>query len=223
MEKTIRSADVLNLKAYALDKFRLAYYGTALQTQPRQDVDTRGATAVANVVRGWIEHSVESQLGQSIVNNIISNSNGVFNNKLSFLKEVLLDLGQNKNLFEFMKFLQNRQSFLREKVTQLAEYVMQSEWNNKTLLQIIIENEISKCTDVVIEYIVRLQANLYLNVDVYLQVLWWNSQQRLLCPPFNSDYLKNLPIIDLKRFSKLLMRSISSSIPELTEWFLDNT
>ena len=42
MEETIRSVDVLTFKAFALDKFKLAYYGTTPQTQPTQDMYKRG-------------------------------------------------------------------------------------------------------------------------------------------------------------------------------------
>ena len=178
---------------------------------------------VAHVVRGWIEYSVEHQLGKSIFNEIILNSNGVFNNKLSFMKQVLLDLGRNKNCAEYMKFLQNREVYLREMVVKQAKDVILTKRNNKTDLRIIIETGINKYTEIAIDCIERLQANTYLNVDVYLQMLRGNSQHRLLCSPFNSDYLRNLPINDWKRFSKLLIRIIRDSVHRLTEYFFAST
>ena len=223
MERTTPSADVLNYKSIALDKLRSEYYGSTLRSY---DQLKKGTKAVANVVCYWIEYTVEQELGCVIADRIVTNSNGAFNNKLSFLKKVLIDLGKIQNIEEYLKFLQNRESFLKEKIIRLAKNVIlsrqSSNSNNKTQLQIVVESEIDKYTNHAIEYIEQLETDMFVDVEKYLRMLKWMLQQRMLSPPYTEDYVRNLPISNMKRFTDTLIITIRKAVSKISEKLNNN-
>ena len=140
------------------------------QTRMNIDVENTAAEWFLFNVPSWIEILVTSRLGMLIVNTVEPKQT-----KQIFLRNILIDIGEKKQLDEYLLYLIDYKKFIKTKVEEYTKTVLNKiigTNNSKTALEILIENEIvmhiQKVESILKEQLEWLKDDSYPTLDAYL-------------------------------------------------------
>ena len=213
VEKTDRSVHLRTYEPLLLETFVNAYGEISIH----KDANRTAATVFAKILTGWINDTVNKKLGQRIANLVISKSYEMFSSKHLFFKQILIDLGESRNLQNYMEFLHNREAFLMEKISGYVNFIMQMRKNNKTNLQSLIEEEVKKHAHAVSAYIESIEREYFTNLEDYLNALRDRLRHTMYCTVNDITIIRCLHITDVKLFSKKTKELVNRTASEMIE------
>ena len=74
----------------------------------------------------------------------MSDPNSFFKTKQTFLSRVLMEIGEKRDFDQYVSYLRNEENYLKRKIKEFITSVMSTTEDNKTRLECIIENEVDR-------------------------------------------------------------------------------
>ena len=98
----------------------------------------------ANILSGWMKQTIKNSCTAFADGwGRVEKPGSIWTASSLFFRKMLTDLGENENFNECMKFLQNREAFLREKMNEYAKSILAAKRKNKSMMTpMIVEREI---------------------------------------------------------------------------------
>ena len=157
-----------------------------------------------------------------LISKYVTQHDGIFESKRSFLARILIDLGERKKFQDFLEYLENQESFLNEKIeryvhdsTKQQEYV----GTDKTVLRQLIEREVKKLFRAVNISLQELGTYHRSVSEFFVELESKLKTQNIYCPTHDKSVLKNIPVSDCAKLSRQLIKII----PKLTIEVIETT